>query len=240
VKRLAAALLWLAACGQPDAVVKPDPAPAPASSAEARVVKAAEPDPDPTPAAEAEAPSHRAVVILVPLRSFPDDLLDEVQTTLERELQVEVRRHEPVPLPKSAYYKPRRRYRADKLIDHLLTFAEGEPETTRVLGLTEVDISTTKGEFKDWGVFGLGYAPGQSAVVSSHRLRRKAKREKVLFRVANTALHETGHMFGLQHCEEARCPMLDAEGSIDNTDSSSGHLGPECQAELDSKAPLGG
>lgn len=238
MRRLAAALLLLAACGQPDAVVAPDPSPAPNSSAEARVVKTDAPESEPTPDAAAE--SHRGVVILVPLRSFPDDLLDEVEETLERELAVEVRRHDPVPLPKSAYYKPRRRYRADKLIDHLLTFAEGEPETTRVLGLTEVDISTTKGKFKDWGVFGLGYAPGQSAVVSSFRLERKAKREKVLFRVANTALHEVGHTFGLQHCEEARCPMQDAEGSIENTDGSTGHLGPECQAELDDKAPLGG
>lgn len=238
MRRFAAASLWLAACGQPDAVVAPDPAPTPKSSAEARVVKADEPDP--TVDAEPEAEARRGVVILVPLRSFPDDLLDEVEQTLERELAVEVRRHDPVPLPKSAYYKPRRRYRADKLIDHLLSFAEGEPETTRVLGLTEVDISTTKGKFKDWGVFGLGYAPGQSAVVSSFRLQRKAKREKVLFRVANTALHEVGHTFGLQHCEEARCPMQDAEGSIENTDGSTGHLGPECQAELDDKAPRDG
>ena len=195
----------------------------------------------PPPASEA-APvaTTRAVVILVPLRSFPDDLLDEVEETLERELQVEVRRHDPVPLPKSAYYKPRRRYRADRLIEHLLTFAEGEPETTRVLGLTEVDISTTKGSIKDWGVFGLGYAPGQSAVISSFRLKRKAKRDKIRFRVANTALHEVGHTFGLQHCEEPRCPMLDAEGGIENTDTSSGHLGPECQGELDEKAPMPG
>lgn len=239
MRRIAAALLLLAACGQPDAVIAPDPAPAPSSSAEARVVKATEPASEPTPGAP-EVESRRAVVILVPLRSFPDDLLDEVEETLERELAVEVRRHDPVPLPKSAYYEPRRRYRADKLIDHLLTFAQGEPETTRVLGLTEVDISTTKGEFKDWGVFGLGDAPGQSAVVSSFRLKRKAKHEKVLFRVANTALHEVGHTFGLQHCEEARCPMQDAEGSIENTDGSTGHLGPQCQAELDEKAPRGG
>jgi archaemetzincin len=189
--------------------------------------------------ADADEVGTRGVVILVPLRSFPKDLRDEIETTLERELKVEVRRHAVEPLPRSAWYAPRRRYRADVLIDHLLGYVEGEPETTHVLGLTEVDISTTNGDIKDWGIFGLGYAPGQSAVVSSFRLKRRVKnREHFRFRVANTALHEAGHTFGLQHCEEDRCPMRDAEGSIASTDESNGFLGPQCQAELDERAPI--
>lgn len=181
----------------------------------------------------------RGTVILVVLRAFPADLLDEIEGTLEQELQVEVTRREPIALPRSAYYAPRRRYRADKLLDHLLTLVEDEPDTTRVLGLTEVDISTTKGKFHDWGIFGLAYSPGRAAVVSSRRLRRGAKnRGQLRFRVASTALHEVGHTFGLPHCTEARCPMQDAEGGIANTDASQGHLGPQCQQQLDETAPV--
>jgi archaemetzincin len=189
--------------------------------------------------ADSDEVGTRGVVILVPLRSFPKDLLDEIETTLERELRVEVRRHAVEPLPRSAWYAPRRRYRADVLIDHLPRYLEGEPETTHVLGLTEVDISTSNGDIEDWGIFGLGYAPGPSAVVSSFRLKRRVKnREHFRFRVANTALHEVGHTFGLQHCDEDRCPMRDAEGSIASTDASNGFLGPQCQAELDERAPI--
>ncbi len=181
----------------------------------------------------------RGVVVLVPLKSFPADLLDTVETTLARELDVEVRRHAVEPLPREAWYAPRKRYRADVLIEHLARFAEGESETTKVLGLTEVDISTTKGKIRDWGIFGLGYAPGPSAVVSSFRLKGKAKnRAHVRTRVGNVAVHEVGHTFGLPHCSEDRCPMQDAEGSIRNTDTSQSFLGPKCQAALDELAPL--
>ncbi len=48
-------------------------------------------------------------------------------------------------LPAAAFYPPRRRYRAEKLLD----FLDGRlpPDGTRILGLTGVDISTTKGRF---------------------------------------------------------------------------------------------
>ena len=190
------------------------------------------------PAADTKpAPPDRGTVLIVPLRSFPEPLLAAVEERLRSEIHVEVRRHAVEPLPRSTYYKPRRRYRADKLLDHLETIAATQPASTRVLGLTEVDISTTKGEIKDWGVFGLGAMPGRSAVVSSFRLRRRAPPPKVRFRVATVALHEVGHMFGLDHCEEPRCSMQDAHGSIENTDTSTGRLGPECEAELRAKAP---
>ncbi|MEM6291459.1 MAG: archaemetzincin [Myxococcota bacterium] len=197
-------------------------------------------------AVETDAPSvqvsaARAVVYLAPLGRFDEALLDAVASALQAELQVEVRRLETHPLPKAAWYAPRRRYRAEKLLDHLETLIPaGEPASTRILGLTQKDISTTKGDFKDWGIFGLGNMPGQAAVLSSHRLRRKAKNAAhVRKRVVNTAIHEVGHTLGLDHCTEAaqRCPMQDAEGGIANTDSSSGHLGPQCRAELEREVP---
>jgi archaemetzincin len=186
-----------------------------------------------------DAAATRGEVVLVPLGKFPEDLLDEVESRLVEEFTVTVRRHAPVPLPKSAYYPPRKRYRAEKLLDHLHT-VEPDPDA-RVLGLTSVDISTSKGKYKDWGIFGLGELPGRTSVISVYRLRRKAKdRDHLKFRVGTTAVHEIGHTFGLDHCPErqARCVMQDAEGSIANTDSSTGHLGPACRKKLERKHPL--
>lgn len=187
------------------------------------------------------SPTTRAVVYLVPLGPFDARLLDAVEQGLTAELQVEVRRLPQHPLPKAAWYAPRRRYRADTLLDHLPTLIPDEPTSTRILGLTQKDISTTKGKFEDWGIFGLGNMPGQAAVISSHRLKRRAKnRAHVRKRVVNTAIHEVGHTLGLDHCTEhaRKCPMQDAEGGIANTDASTGHLGPECRAELDREMPL--
>lgn len=185
------------------------------------------------------APGTRGKVVIVELGPFPDDLREAVEQALVRELQVEIVHHDPIALPKAAWYAKRKRWRADILLETLLELAPGAPPTTRVLGLTASDISTTKEPFEDWGIFGLGYAPGQAAVVSSHRLRRKAKdREHVKFRVASTAVHEVGHTFGLPHCPEERCVMQDAEGGIANTDTGTGTLGPQCRASIDEAFPV--
>ena len=181
----------------------------------------------------------RAVVVLVVLGEFPRELVDAVAAELERVYQVEVRRRAAIGLPQDAWYAPRRRYRADVLLGHLGALARGMPDGTRVLGLTSVDISTTKGKFKDWGVFGLGELGGTAAVVSGHRLWKKIKDpEKIRWRVTNTAVHELGHVLGLDHCEEPRCVMLDAEGGIANTDGSTGLPGPACAAALEEMSPL--
>lgn len=191
--------------------------------------------------APADEPQYRAKVILVPLRSFPADLLEAVDHALSVELEVEVEVHEVVELPDEAYYAPRKRYRAEKLLDFLERYAT-EPDV-KVLGVTEVDISTTGDSAPDWGIFGLGRLGGSTAVISSYRLKRKPKnREHVLFRVSNVAVHEVGHTFGLDHCDEkaSECVMLDAEGGIENTDRSSGTFGPGCRRLLDSLAPFEG
>ena len=190
---------------------------------------------EPEPAPEPEAPRVRGTVIVIPLRSFPDDLLDAVEAGLRAELDVDVVRHEMVELPEEAYYPPRKRYRAEKLLDFLEPYADREGHNVRVLGVTEVDISTTSEPYEDWGIFGLGTS-GTAAVMSSKRLTRKPKnREHVRFRVSTIAIHEIGHTFGLPHCNEhaEHCAMLDAEGGIENTDTSSGTLGPSCRAKLD-------
>ncbi len=188
---------------------------------------------------------YRGTVMLVPLKSFPEDLMVAVEQGLSRELGVQVVRNEVVDLPKFAYYAPRKRYKADKLLEYLDGIAEAtnDPDI-RVLGLTEVDVSVSTEEFEDWGIFGLGRMPGRVAVISSYRLKRKTKhhnplhgdgkRDLVRFRVSTVAIHEIGHTFGLDHCgeKESNCVMLDGEGGITNTDMSSGTFGPGCRIKL--------
>lgn len=214
-----------------------------ATQAQAPVQRAA-PATGPAPQAPEQPPEPeaslgpRAHVLLVTFGDFPEDLATAIAEGLTAELQVEVTRLPPLELPADAYYPPRRRYRADELLDHLRAHLRREPPSVKVLGFTTVDISTSaRGRF-DWGVFGLGDVGGRASVISTFRLRRHARdAEHVRFRVVTTAIHEVGHTLGLRHCTEDRCVMNDAHGSIATVDRSTGHLGPECRREVERRTP---
>lgn len=140
-----------------------------------------------------------------------------VKVALEGLIGLEVRLLPRAALPASAYYPPRRRYRADRLLDFLDTRLPARG--ARILGLTGADISTTKGAVHDWGVLGLGRIDGASSVISEFRCRLKSRgpahaRE----RLAKVAVHELGHTLGLEHCPTRGCLMEDAEGRVATCD----------------------
>lgn len=135
------------------------------------------------------------------------------------------------PLPPEAFYPPRSRYRADKLLEAL---ASSKPiDCERVLGLTSADISVTKGPNPDWGVFGYAWLSGQACVVSIHRLKKKPSAEHPLSeRLFKVAVHEIGHTLGLPHCPSPVCVMGDCLGSITSVDSSEPAFCARCRARI--------
>ncbi|RYD30228.1 MAG: hypothetical protein EOP87_16970, partial [Verrucomicrobiaceae bacterium] len=135
------------------------------------------------------------------------------------------------PLPKVAYYKPRDRYKADRI---LVEISGQEPATAhRILALTTRDISTTTEKSEDWGIMGLGEVGGRTCVVSTFRLR-KGKADETLFaaRLVKVVNHELGHTFDLDHCAVAGCLMQDAKGKIATMDGESGRPCAACAAQL--------
>jgi archaemetzincin len=133
-------------------------------------------------------------------------------------------------LPRAAFYAKRRRYRAEKLLDFLDT--RRPDDGFRILGLTAVDISTTKPPYEDWGILGLATLDGGACVLSSFRCKRGAKNpEHARIRLGKTAVHEIGHTFGLPHCPTYGCLMEDARGKVATTDREY-DLCPKCRQRL--------
>ncbi|MCW1883660.1 matrixin family metalloprotease [Luteolibacter flavescens] len=177
----------------------------------------------------ATAAEKPATIAVQPLGGVKAERLAVVKQGLEKAFGVTVVLLENRPLPKSALYAPRGRYRADTLLEHLRDITKAEHPV--VIGITEKDISTTKDEHYDWGIFGLGEIDGRACIVSTFRLgARGADEAKLRERLRKVAIHEVGHVTGLQHCDDLGCVMQDAEASIATVDRETGAFCEKCKA----------
>lgn len=111
-----------------------------------------------------------------------------------------------IPFPDSAYYAPRNRYKADKLVKHLRQLQISSPEL--VVGFSPKDISDRVHGYDDFGVMGWTRCSLHSSVVSTHRLANKSRLQSDFLKLV---LHELGHADGLPHCKNSvSCYMRDA------------------------------
>jgi archaemetzincin len=106
------------------------------------------------------------------------------------------------------------RLEASKILSHFLSIENR-------LIITEKDIAVVNKErnSNEWGIFGLGYQPGATCVISTFRLKRNANQQLLYKRLQKVCIHEVGHNLGLTHCtSNNKCLMNDANGSIKQVD----------------------
>jgi len=188
----------------------------------------------------AQEKTHGGVLAVKPLGEVDDEALSTVKASIEASYGWEVKLLPASPLPASAWYKPRKRHRAEVLLSVLAkTMPAG---SDKIMGLTTKDISTTKGAVKDWGICGLADIDGPASVVSTYRIKKKMgklspkeRHAKYLQRLVDLAAHEFGHQLGLDHCPHKGCVMEDAKGTVLTFDHSSGELCDACKAALASR-----
>lgn len=146
-----------------------------------------------------------------------------------------------IDLPKAAFVNLKSpRFRADSIIKFQKTIKNDSLEF--ILGLTIKDISVTKHDsegnilkpewkYNDFGVMGLAYCPGNSAIISSFRLKNKDK--KIEFeRLQKVVIHEFGHNLGLPHCPNKNCVMTSAAEKIATIDNEKMELCGKCKKQL--------
>lgn len=167
--------------------------------------------------------SHKTVVVninIIPYGNFPPELSTYIYDRFIK-IYPHAKLLNPIPLPTSAFYQARNRYRADSLIKQL---SARTPVNHVTLGLTVKDISYTKNQYSDFGIFGLSYMPGKACVASFYRLKNN---KETLFKVA---IHELGHTQGLDHCPNETCIMRDYNGK-DISNKLTGFC-PACKTKL--------
>ncbi|HEX7598720.1 MAG TPA: matrixin family metalloprotease [Polyangia bacterium] len=171
-----------------------------------------------SPALAQNPPGHR-ILYIQPLGDCQQPQLGSasVQRALSVFYDLEIRVLPCQALPKTAYYKPRHRYRAERILEYLNQRMPADG--WRILGLTATYISTTNGKVTDWGILGLGELPGKASVISSFRCKKKARNtQHAIVRLAKVAVHEIGHTLGLPHCPTHSCLMEDAFGKVSTVD----------------------
>lgn len=181
------------------------------------------------------------VVALQPYKGFPTEKIDTISKTISEFYRVKVVILPAIDVPKSAFINIKSpRYRADSIIR---IQNRNRPDSIDfIVGLTEKDISITKKEtdgtikkpewkYNDFGVMGLAYQPGKSAIISSFRL--KTNDAKLHFtRLKKVTIHEFGHNLGLPHCPNSHCVMTSANEKISTIDTEKMELCTDCKSKL--------
>jgi archaemetzincin len=180
------------------------------------------------------------IIGLQPIGPFDKDQLQFIQNELQSFFKTKVVVLKETAMPASFLNTSKgERYSADSLIRWL---ARTAPDSIyKVVAITHKDIFTTKyanGEIKKpestyavWGIFGMGFKPGRSCVVSDFRLHTD-NAAQFYHRLRTVVLHELGHNQGLDHCQTKNCIMSDANESIHTVDNSSTLYCKMCNDQL--------
>ncbi|MCB9188233.1 MAG: hypothetical protein H6599_03015 [Flavobacteriales bacterium] len=186
-------------------------------------------------------------VLVQPFEGMEKDLVDTVLLTFKEVYGVQAYTVPSIKIPDYTFVNIKSpRFRADSLIRYLRdSIYPKHDQVDYVVGLIDEDISTTKYsdyssrsikspeyKYKDWGIYGLGFCPGKSCIVSTHRLKKGTTVENFILRLKKVSCHELGHNFGLPHCPNKDCIMQDAAETIKTIDNVELHLCDDCRKKI--------
>lgn len=111
-------------------------------------------------------------------------------------------------LPSQYFNKERNRYLASGLLDELAKHRNNDA----VIGVTDYVIFKPNKKSDTFGIMGMSYTNTFKSIVST-KIPLNGK-EQSKDNICKLALHELGHGFGLKHCPNETCYMVDAEGTM--------------------------
>lgn len=149
-------------------------------------------------------------IVIVPFGEVPKTLLDFLKEELGFRFGTEVRLADTEPIPEGAFDRHRNQYRSSLFLRRLEDERQDadRQETERRIGIVDADLYNPESD----GVLGEADPVDRVAVVSvagfhpaSEVLPEEDPRFRV--RVLKEAVHELGHTYQLDHCDNSKCVM---------------------------------
>ena len=168
-------------------------------------------------------------IVLVPVGEIDRNVMDWLKNDLSPLFNKVVSIGKGMPEPDYAFDQKRKQYSSTAILKATMKQREYAPYE-KILGIVDHDLFVPELNF----VF--GQASPKAAVISLIRLRQTfyhLPEDQTLFhqRILTEAVHELGHTFGLEHCENTRCVMFFSNSLMD-TDRKGSEFCPSCKSKL--------
>ena len=173
--------------------------------------------------------SHVKKILIQPLGNVSPSITNLIAKSISDFYGFKTEILKPVKPTDDLYAPSKTRYSANKILRKF------NGPTNKIV-ITNFDITTNKGNNKEWGVFGLGLQPGKICVVSTFRLKKNVSNTKFQQRLIKVVLHEVGHNLGLNHCDnDKKCLMNDAKGTSKQVDNEKVWICNKCSQKINLK-----
>ncbi len=171
-----------------------------------------------------------ATITIIPIGTISDTtILNFLDSELKRMFKMPVTIDSAIVVDSSAYNEDRDQYYSPLIMKQLPM----KKPNGIVLGVIDVDLYVEGLNF----IFGQANLVERKAIISLTRLRQeyyglKPNRELFQKRALTEAVHELGHIFGLNHCSNPKCVMF-FSNSLSDTDRKGYRFCKNCRQRIE-------